>query len=61
MKAEVDAAHIAIASVHNIEFLLTWNCRHIANATIVEKVRNICEGEGFHIPVICTPYELMVN
>jgi hypothetical protein len=59
-KSEADAAHIAIAAVHGMDFLLTWNCRHIANATIVEKVREICQQEGFPAPVICTPHELMV-
>jgi hypothetical protein len=59
-KAETDAAHVAIASVHGMDFLLTWNCRHIANAAIVEKLRDICDREGFPAPVICTPHELMV-
>ncbi len=59
-KAEADAAHIATAAVHGMDFLLTWNCRHIANAAIVEKLRAICYGEGFPAPVICTPHELMV-
>lgn len=59
-KAEADAAHIAIAAVHGMDFLLTWNCRHIANAAIVEKLRNVCAREGFPAPVICTPHELMV-
>ena len=59
-KAQADAAHIAIAAVHGMDFLLTWNCRHIANATIVDKLRSICEEEGFEAPIICTPYELMV-
>jgi len=59
-KAEADAAHIATAAVHGMDFLLTWNCRHIANAAIVEKLRLICEEEGFPAPVICTPHELMV-
>lgn len=59
-KADADAAHIATAAVHEMDFLLTWNCRHIANAAIVEKLRAICEREGFPAPVICTPYELMV-
>lgn len=58
--AEADAAHIATAAVHGMDFLLTWNCRHIANAAIVEKLRDVCEGEGFPAPVICTPHELMV-
>jgi hypothetical protein len=43
-----------------MDFLLTWNCRHIANAAIVEKLRDICEREGFNPPVICTPHELMI-
>jgi hypothetical protein len=57
--AAADAAHIAIAAVHGMDFLLTWNCRHIANATIVEDVRQFCSEQGFPAPVICTPYELM--
>jgi hypothetical protein len=59
-RAETDAAHVATAAVHGMDFLLTWNCRHIANAVIVDKLREICDREGFPAPVICTPYELMV-
>ena len=59
-KASADAAHIAIAAVHGMDFLLTWNCRHIANAAIVEKVRDVCSKSGFQAPVICTPFELML-
>jgi hypothetical protein len=59
-RAETDAAHVATAAVHGMDFLLTWNCRHIANATIVEKLRDICDREGFPAPVICIPHELMV-
>ena len=59
-KAQTDAAHIATAAVHGMDFLLTWNCRHIANAAIVEKLRAICTGEGYAAPVICTPHELMI-
>ncbi len=55
------AAHIAIAAVHGIEYLLTWNCTHIANAMISKKVQKICEQNGFLCPVICTPEELMEN
>lgn len=58
-KAAPDAAHIAIAAVHDMDFLLTWNCRHIANAAIVERVRAVCRGAGHVPPVICTPFELM--
>ena len=60
-KAAADAAHIAVASVHGMDFLLTWNCRHIANATIVEKLRAVCIREGYAAPVICTPHELMLG
>ena len=60
-KAARDAAHIAIAAVHGIEYLLTWNCTHIANAMISKKVQKICEQNGFLCPVICTPEELMEN
>ena len=60
-KAARDAAHIAIAAVHGIEYLLTGNCTHIANAMISKKVQKICELNGFLCPVICTPEELMEN
>ena len=58
-KAATDAAHIAIASVHGIKYLLTWNCAHIANAEISWKVSAVCRKQGFVCPVICTPEELM--
>jgi len=57
-KAATDAAHIAIAAVHGMDFLLTWNCVHIANATIAKAVANTCRQRGFECPVICTPEEL---
>jgi hypothetical protein len=55
------AAHIATAAVHGMDFLLTWNCRHIANAFIADRIRRVCEREGFVVPVLCTPYELMAE
>ena len=57
-KAATDAAHIAIAAVHGMDFLLTWNCVHIANAVIAKAVANTCRQHGFECPVICTPEEL---
>jgi len=59
IKSAIDAAHIAIASVHNIHYLLTWNCKHIANAEIMKKVLFVCNDCGFYQPIICTPEELM--
>jgi hypothetical protein len=58
-KAAGDAAHIALSAVHNIHFLLTWNCRHLANAEILWQVERLCETKGFSHPMVCTPRELM--
>jgi hypothetical protein len=58
-KAATDAAHIAIAAVHSMEFLITWNCVHIANAVIAKGLARICRQHGFECPVICTPEELL--
>lgn len=60
-KAAPDAAHIAVAAVHGMDFLLTWNCRHIANAAIQERLRGLCRRFGYSLPVICTPQELMLR
>ena len=58
-KAARDALHIAIAAVHGIDFLVTWNCTHIANAEMTAKIAEICRAHGLECPVICTPEELM--
>lgn len=58
-KAVGDAAHIAVAAVNEMDYLLTWNCRHLANAQIMRKVAMICNNKGFNMPLICTPEELM--
>jgi hypothetical protein len=58
-ESATDAAHIALAAVHAMDFLLTWNCAHIANAAIALRVRRVCEARGFSCPVICTPEELL--
>ena len=57
-KAAFDAAHIAVATRHGVDFLLTWNCTHIANAEIMRTVRRVIENAGYAMPVICTPHEL---
>lgn len=41
--------------------MLTWNCRHIANATIQQRLRKVAEAGGFTLPVICTPEKLLEN
>ena len=53
-----DALHIAIAAVHEMDYLLTWNCRHIANAVMRPKLENLCRARDHRCPVICTPPEL---
>jgi hypothetical protein len=57
-KARVDASHVAIAATNGIEYLLTWNCRHLANATLRARIEQVCRDHGFEPPIICTPYEL---
>jgi predicted nucleic acid-binding protein len=54
-----DALHIATAAVHQIDYLLTWNCTHIANAEILPRVALISERFGLALPYICTPEELL--
>ncbi len=58
-KATDDALHIAVATVYGLDYLLTWNCKHIANAQIQKKLSQISNDSGYELPTICTPYELM--
>ena len=58
-KAAVDAIHIAVAEVMGVDYVLTWNCTHIANAVIRPKIEHACRQLGYEPPVICTPEELM--
>ena len=58
-KAARDALHIALASVHGMEYLVTWNCRHIADGRVRRRVRDINAREGLSVPTICTPQELL--
>jgi hypothetical protein len=58
-ESAADALHIAIAAVHGIDYLLTWNCRHLANAARRHEIETQVEDAGYGCPVICTPEELM--
>jgi hypothetical protein len=58
-KAAVDALHIAIAVVDRIDFLLTWNCTHIANAALWVAIDSICRSNGYQPTIISTPLELL--
>lgn len=58
-KAIADALHVATAVTSGIDFLLTWNCKHIANAIMRGRIERICRASGYEPSVICTPEELM--
>ena len=58
-KALDDSLHIALSAVHGVDYLLTWNCRHIDNAETKPIIRTICITNGYSYPEICTPQELM--
>jgi len=58
-KAAVDALHIASVAHHRIQYLLTWNCKHIANAKILPRVHQVLTDLAIPIPIICTPEELI--
>lgn len=58
-KATADALHIAIATVQGMDYLLTWNLKHIANATMRNEIADACRQQGYEPPIICTPEELM--
>ena len=57
--ASVDALHIAMVAHHEIQYLLTWNCKHIANAKILPRIHQVLTDLGCPIPIICTPEEMV--
>ena len=58
VKTAADSLHIAIATVHGMDYLLTWNCTHIANAALRTGIEKVCREAGYETPVICTPERL---
>ena len=59
VRAFDDALHVALATTQEVEFLLTWNCRHIANAEITVRLKQACTLWGYEMPILCTPEQLM--
>ena len=57
--ALLDALHIACAAVNRVDYLLTWNCKHIANPMILPRVFRTLDDFGLPFPVICTPKDMM--
>ena len=58
-EAAADATHVAIAATNRVDYLLTWNLRHIANAAARSRIERACRKAGYESPIICTPNELM--
>lgn len=58
-EAAADALHIAVAALNGVDYLLTWNCKHLANAALRVQIAALLEDAGYACPVICTPEELM--
>ena len=58
-KASEDAMHISIATVHFVDYLLTWNCQHIANPEMQARIAEHFQQMGLYLPFICTPDELL--
>jgi hypothetical protein len=58
-KVVEDALHVAVAATQGMDFLLTWNCRHIANAEVIERLETACLELGLLLPTLCTPEQLM--
>lgn len=56
--AALDALHISVACVGGVDYLLTWNCKHIANAKMRNAIEKTCLSAGYATPIICTPEEL---
>jgi len=58
-QAAADALHLGVATVNGVNFLATWNCRHLANATMRGRIEDVCRSVGYEPPLICTPEELL--
>jgi len=56
---QADAAHLAVATVYGINYLATWNLKHLANAMILARLRPVAEKHLLHLPIVCTPLQLM--
>jgi hypothetical protein len=60
-KAKVDAAHLAFAAMNGMDYLLTWNCRHIANPSMRKQIVASCHAFGIELPTLCTPQQLIAE
>jgi hypothetical protein len=60
-KAYTDASHLALAIVHRMDYLLTWNCTHLANAILQKELVEYCGYHQLHVPIVCTPETLITR
>jgi hypothetical protein len=60
-RAAADAGHLAMAILHRMDYLLTWNCTHLANATLQKELMDYCLYHKLHLPIICTPETLITQ
>jgi hypothetical protein len=60
-KAAADALHLALSAINGMDFLVTWNCTHLANAVVLRSVNAVCRDHGYEPPIVCTPEELMTH
>jgi hypothetical protein len=58
-RAQVDALHLAIAAVHEVDYLLTWNCTHLANPSLIRRIETTCKRFGVEPPILCTAQQLL--
>jgi hypothetical protein len=58
-RAAVDAEQVAVATVHKMDFLLTWNYAHLVNPQTASKIEAVCRSEGYSCPTLCSPQQLM--
>ncbi len=58
-KLKIDAFHLAVAAWHKMDYVLSWNCKHIASGRVQKMLQEINTQLGVHTPIVCTPEELM--
>jgi len=60
-KAAADARHVAVSTVFGVEYLMTWNCKHIANAETLPRIYRLLREMGYEPPLVVTPEEFSGN
>lgn len=58
-KAKIDAFHLAVAAWHRMDYVLSWNCKHIASGRVQKMLQDTNARLGIYTPIVCTPEELM--